>query len=74
MDYDERIDTIWEALSDLSGEQVLRYLTGWHGLQLLDDDFYEYLVDEEVLPEEEEWDPRYEPTDSDIEEMKTWAT
>ena len=54
MNYDERIDVIWEALAGLSGEQVLRYLTGWHGRQLLDDGFYGYLVDEGVLPEEEE--------------------
>jgi len=54
MDYFERMQVIWEALSDLSGEQVLRYLTGWHGWQLLDNDFYEYLIDEGVLPEEDE--------------------
>jgi len=54
MDYLERIQLIWEALSDLSGEQVLRYLTGWHGCQLLDEGFYRYLVDEGVLPDDEE--------------------
>ena len=54
MDYFERIDVIWEALTGLSGEQVLRYITGWHGTQLLDDGFYKYLVDEGVLPDDEE--------------------
>jgi hypothetical protein len=38
----------------LSGEKVLQYLTGWRGLQLLDEGFYQYLVDEGILPEEEE--------------------
>ena len=54
MNYFERQEVIWEALSDLSGEQVLQYLTDWHGLQLLDQGFYDHLVDEGVLPEEEE--------------------
>ena len=54
MDYFELQEEMWNALSDLSGEQVLRYLTGWYGTQLLDDDFYQYLVDEGVLPDEDE--------------------
>ena len=53
MDYFERQEVIWEALSELSGEQVLRYLTGWHGRQLLDEGFYRYLQDEGILQEEE---------------------
>ena len=56
MDYDTRIDVIYEALSELSGEQVLRYLTGWHGLQILDKPFYDYLVGEGILPEDEDED------------------
>lgn len=54
MNHDERIDIIFDALSELSGEQVFRLFTGWHGTQLLDEGFYKYLVDEGVLPEEEE--------------------
>lgn len=54
MDYDTRVDVIYEALSELSGEKVLQYLTGWHGLQLLDKAFYDYLVDEGILPEDED--------------------
>jgi hypothetical protein len=56
MDHSTRIDIIFEALSELSGEQVLRYFLGWHGTQLLDEGFYQYLIDEGVLPEEEEED------------------
>lgn len=29
---------------NLSGEEVLRYLTDWHGLQLLDYDFMDNLI------------------------------
>ena len=54
MDYQDLQAEIWEALSDLSGEQVLRYLTGWYGMGLLDEEFYKFLVDEGVIPEEEE--------------------
>ena len=56
MDYFTRSDIICRILSELSGEQVLNYLTGWHGTQLLDEGFYKYLVDEGILPEEEEED------------------
>jgi hypothetical protein len=54
MDYFERVDTIESALCELTGEQVYGLFTGWHGLQLLDEGFYQYLVDEGILPEEEE--------------------
>jgi hypothetical protein len=57
MDYFElkdRQEEMWEALSELSGEQVLRYLTCWYGMELLDEEFYKFLVDEGVIPEEEE--------------------
>ena len=54
MDYFTRIDTIESALCELAGDQVYRLFTGWHGLQLLDDGFYKYLVDEGILEEEGE--------------------
>ena len=56
MDYQDLQAEIWEALSDLSGEQVLRYLTGWYGMGLLDEEFYKFLVDEGVIPEEDDDD------------------
>lgn len=40
---------IWDALCELSGEQVLNLLTDYHGLQLLNYDFKEFLEDEGVI-------------------------
>ena len=37
---------IWEILSQLSSDEVLQLITDWHGLQLFDDDFLEFLKDE----------------------------
>lgn len=37
---------VWDALSSQSGETVLRLLTAWHGLRILDGEFLEYLADE----------------------------
>ena len=54
MDYFERINEIESVLSDLTGEQVCRLFTQYHGCQLLDDGFREHLIDEGILPEEEE--------------------
>lgn len=56
MNYFTRIDKIESALCELTGEQVYELFTGWHGRQLLDDGFYRYLVDEGVLPDDEEED------------------
>lgn len=40
---------IWNALCELSGEEVLNLLTDYHGLQLLSQDFKEFLEDEGVI-------------------------
>lgn len=40
---------IWDALCELSGEKVLGLLTDWHGLQLFDERFKEFLEDEGVI-------------------------
>lgn len=53
MDYFERIEAIENALCELTGEQVYSLFTGWHGLQLLDEGFYKYLVDEGILEDED---------------------
>lgn len=45
---------MWDVLSELSGEEVLRVLTDWHGLQLLDEGFHGHLVDEGYIEEAEE--------------------
>ena len=54
MDYFERIETIESALCELTGEQVFIFFTQYHGLQLLDEGFYQHLIDEGILEEEEE--------------------
>ena len=56
MDYFERIEAIENALCELTGEQVYNLFTGWHGLQLLDDGFYKYLVDEGILTDDDDDD------------------
>lgn len=40
---------IYEALCQLSGEEVANLFTDWHGLQLLDEEFKEFLEDEGVM-------------------------
>ena len=56
MDYFKRIDTIESALCVLTGEQVYALFTGWHGLQLLDEGFYQYLIDEGILEDDDDED------------------
>ena len=40
---------IWDALCELSGEEVLNLITDYHGLHLLDHGFKEFLEDEGVM-------------------------
>lgn len=40
---------IWEILCQLDGSEVLSLLTDYHGTQLLDEGFYEFLKDEGVM-------------------------
>ena len=47
---------MWDILAELDGEEVLRVLTDWHGLQILDSGFYGHLVDEGYIEEPEEED------------------
>ena len=43
---------IWDALCELDGETVARLFTNYHGNQLLDEGFHEFLIDEGVMEEE----------------------
>ena len=52
MDYFERINEIENILSELTGEQVCRLFTQYHGYQLLDDGFREHLIDEGYMEDE----------------------
>ena len=46
---------IWNALCELDGETVARLFTDYHGNQLLDEGFQEFLIDEGVMEEEYDW-------------------
>lgn len=37
---------IWNLLTTLSGEEVAQLFTNYSGLQVLDDDFYEFIENE----------------------------
>ena len=48
VDTSENWDTMVELISEynLDAENILQYLTDWHGLQLLDQNFMENLFEE----------------------------
>jgi hypothetical protein len=48
----ENQNVMWDLLCTLTGEQVARLLTDWHGLQLLDDGLMEHLKAEGYLEED----------------------
>jgi hypothetical protein len=56
LDYQERIERIWDCLVEQDGETVARLLTQYHGMQLLGEGFLKHLVDEGYLESEEEED------------------
>lgn len=43
---------VWNKLCEMSGEDVARAFTDYHGNQLMDEDFYHYLVDEGYMDDE----------------------
>lgn len=42
----DKQEKAWDCLIEQTGEQVARLLTGYHGMQLLTDEFYDYLIEE----------------------------
>ena len=50
-DTDKNYRILLEAIktSGISAEDLLDAFTNWHGLQLLDDDFMEFLEDEHII-------------------------
>lgn len=51
----EHQEQSWNVLCELDGETVARLFTSYHGTQLLDDGFREFLQDEGYLePDEDE--------------------
>jgi hypothetical protein len=49
----EKQTKIWELLCTLSGEQVARIFTDWHGTQLMDDGLIQYLKFEGYMGDNE---------------------
>lgn len=45
-DITELQNAVWEQLEGMTGEDVARALTDWHGMQLIDRGFAQHLVDE----------------------------
>ena len=55
MDYNKQME-VYNALAGLDGEKVISLLTDYHGMQLIDEDFKRFLVDEGVMDEDEDED------------------
>ena len=49
----EKQERAWECLIEQSGEEVANLLINYHGLQLLDDDFYHYLIEEGYIDDDD---------------------
>jgi hypothetical protein len=50
----EKQEQMWDILCELDGETVARLFTDYHGNQLLDDGFREFLQDEGYMEEDDE--------------------
>ncbi len=50
----EKEKELYETLCQLTGKEVLKLFTQWHGMQLLDDGFLSHVIDEGYMEEEEE--------------------
>lgn len=53
---DELQTKLWDALCELSGEEVARIFTNYYGNQLLDKGLEEWMIDNGYLWSEEEWE------------------
>ena len=47
-------EKMWDALVEMSGEDVARVFTNFFGNQLLSEDFHQFLVDEGYMESEED--------------------
>ena len=43
---------IWDKLCTMSGEEVAKTLTDWHGNQLLDTGLYKHMIDEGLMDDD----------------------
>lgn len=50
-DTQRNYETLLEAIktNNISAEELLDAFTNWHGLQLIDDDFMEFMEDEGIM-------------------------
>lgn len=50
-DTQRNYETLLEAIktNNISAEELLDAFTNWHGLQLIDDDFMEFMEDEGII-------------------------
>ena len=69
----EKQEMMWDILVELDGETVAQLFTDYHGLQLLDDGFYEHLVEEGYIDEEPEEDEDDEEDDMNENKAKALA-
>jgi hypothetical protein len=58
----ERQEKVWDTLVSLDGEILLRAITDYHGMRVLDDGFAEFLVDGGLMEPEDEEDEEDEDT------------
>lgn len=58
---------MWDALCELSGEEVARLFIDYHGTCLLSDGFRAFLGDEGVMPEDDD-------DDDEEDEIGLWWT
>lgn len=67
---DELQKQIWDVLVNQDGDTVARAFTGYHGMQLLTEEFAEYLVEEGIadISELSELDDDDDEEDDDEEE------
>jgi hypothetical protein len=49
---EKQLDRMWDILIDLDSETLLRAITNYHGMRVLDEDFAEFLVGEGLLDSE----------------------
>jgi hypothetical protein len=60
-------EQVWDALVSLDSATLLQAITDYHGMQLLDDGFMEFLVDENLMvqPDDDEYEDDDTPQDGD---------
>ena len=50
----DKQDIMWDVLTGMDADTAVRAITNYHGMQLLDDGFYEFLQEEGLIEAEDE--------------------